>query len=107
MKDSVGPSPSQNLTKLQHSGSNTAPPIATKRRKGTTLHRPILFGNTATPISQQGGDSLEQNAAHTHRWTLYVRGLHHEDISYYVQRVEFKLHESFQPPIRGTLQPFN
>ena len=61
-----------------------------------TLYRPILYGNSATPL-------VGSQDEHTHCWTLYVRGLNNEDISYYVDRVEFKLHESFQPPIRGMI----
>jgi YEATS domain-containing protein 4 len=58
--------------------------------------RPIVYGSVASAIKKPDGD-------HTHRWTLYVRGFNDEDISSYVKKVVFKLHESFQQPNRGTI----
>ncbi|KAJ3352387.1 YEATS domain-containing protein 4, partial [Kappamyces sp. JEL0680] len=47
---------------------------------------------------------------HSHRWTVYLKGLQDEDIAYFIDRVgccrlfifqvEFKLHESFESPNR-------
>ena len=34
---------------------------------------------------------------HSHRWTVYVRGLDGEDLSHCVESVEFALHPSFAP----------
>lgn len=43
----------------------------------------------------------------THRWTVYVRGAHDplEDLSLYIQKVEFVLHESFADPVRVVKEP--
>jgi YEATS domain-containing protein 4 len=56
--------------------------------------RSIVYGSIATPIKKPESD-------HTHKWTIYVRGFHNEDLSTYVKRVIIKLHESFQNPTRS------
>lgn len=61
------------------------------------LQRSIVYGSIATPIKKPETD-------HTHRWTAYVRGAHDEDISSYIRKVVFKLHESFPDPVRSTLK---
>jgi len=40
-----------------------------------------------------------------HRWTVYVRGVDCEDLSYFVKKVVFTLHESFNEPIRNIEKP--
>ena len=57
-----------------------------------SIHCPIVYGTIATPIADSGD--------HTHKWTVYVRGFNDEDISYYIKKVTFKLHESFAEPLR-------
>lgn len=37
----------------------------------------------------------------THDWELYVRGCDSNDISHFVEKVVFNLHESFPKPKRG------
>lgn len=64
----------------------------------STHQRSILYGSVATPIKKPESD-------HTHRWTVYVRGFHEEDISKYIKRVVFRLHESFPNPSRSKLTP--
>ena len=59
-----------------------------------TFKVPIIFGNSAVALKNQEND-------HTHKWTVFVRGFNNEDISTYVRKVVFKLHESFLQPIRG------
>jgi len=34
------------------------------------------------------------------KWTVYVRGAQNEDLSYFIQRVVFYLHESYDEPVR-------
>jgi len=58
--------------------------------------RAIVYGTRAEPIKVENSD-------HTHRWTVYVRGFHDEDISTYIKRITFKLHESFPNPLRSKL----
>ena len=56
---------------------------------------PIIYGNSAVALKKPDNE-------HTHRWTVFVRGFNNEDISTYVRKVVFKLHESFLQPNRGT-----
>jgi len=59
-----------------------------------TLSKRIVYGSTAVPLKKPEGD-------HTHKWSIYVRPFHPEDdLSHYVKRVAFKLHESFIEPTR-------
>lgn len=37
----------------------------------------------------------------THDWELYVKGVNGADISHYVEKVVFHLHNSFPKPKRG------
>ena len=68
------------------------------RKVNTTYRIPFVYGNYAEHIVYD--DDIEDSDRHTHKWTLYIRGLNGEDISYYIRKVEFKLHESFENPIR-------
>lgn len=57
--------------------------------------RPIIYGNVAYALKKPENE-------HTHRWTVYVKAFDDgEDISLYVKKVIFKLHDSFQQPNRG------
>lgn len=93
----VGPTLSSSLPLPVSASSGTGQghptPGYAKRVKGVALHRSIVYGNSATAIKKSENEN-------THHWTLYVRGFNHEDISYYVSKVEYKLHESFAEPIR-------
>lgn len=60
---------------------------------------PIIYGNSAVALKKPENE-------HTHKWTVFVRGFNNEDISTYVRKVVFKLHESFAQPNRGTLTIF-
>lgn len=93
--DSINTTTQQNANVLTTTPTPTtvAPtPIIpkSKRLKGVTISRPILFGNIAWPIKDATGK--------THRWMCYVRGLNNEDISYWIKKVVFTLHPSFAQP---------
>lgn len=62
--------------------------------QGNRQTRSIVYGSLAVPIKKPETD-------HTHKWSVYVRGYNGEDISYYVKRVSFRLHDSFAQPIRS------
>ncbi|KAG9039497.1 NuA4 histone H4 acetyltransferase complex and the SWR1 complex subunit [Tulasnella sp. JGI-2019a] len=77
----------------------------TERQRGFTVYRPIIYGNTAVLLTDETrGDAA---AEHTHRWTVAIRGAASpqegrtdtvggaDDISYFVKRVTFKLHETY------------
>lgn len=38
---------------------------------------------------------------HSHRWTVYLRALEHEDLSYFIEHVTFHLHATIPEPVRG------
>ena len=80
--------------------------------KGIAIHRPIVYGNTASFLLP----SERINKDHTHRWTVGVRGAASpapgrrgevqqvggfDDIGYFVKKVSFKLHETYPSPNRG------
>ncbi|KAJ1960286.1 NuA4 histone H4 acetyltransferase complex and the SWR1 complex subunit, partial [Dimargaris xerosporica] len=67
-----------------------------KRIKSLAIARPIIYGNVAAPL----GDEKPLVPEHTHRWTVSLRGVNNEDISYYVRKVVFKLHETYPQPTR-------
>ncbi|KAJ3120932.1 NuA4 histone H4 acetyltransferase complex and the SWR1 complex subunit [Nowakowskiella sp. JEL0407] len=66
-----------------------------------SVDRPILIGSIATPLNKR--DAIE--GVNTHKWTVYVKGLHGEDISYFIKKVVFKLHDSFATPTRVIEKP--
>lgn len=73
--------------------------------KGASFSVPFVYGTQATPLSTKQKEDLKNN--HTHRWTVFVRGVNGEDISYVLRRVTFKLHETYEVPTRAKEQaPF-
>lgn len=61
------------------------------------VSRPIIYGNSATPLNGKKVTDPD----HTHRWTISVRGVNNEDISYFIKKVAFKLHDTYENPNRG------
>lgn len=78
-------------------------PSSTKRIKTLSITRSIVYGNTAKKL----GDLRPLNASpeHTHTWTIFVRGSQDEDISYFIKKVVFKLHETYANPVRTIESP--
>ncbi len=73
------------------------------RVRGLQVERRLVHGSVAF---WQGPQAPETK---THRWTVYVRGASDplEDLSAYIRKVEFVLHESFADPVRAVTQaPF-
>ena len=68
------------------------------------IHRCAVYGSTAKPL-----DPLNRppniSAEHTHQWTVYVRGIDGEDISYWLKKVQFKLHETYTNSLRTIEAP--
>ncbi len=63
------------------------------------LSRTIAYGSIALWLGPK------RPMHKTHRWTLFVRGPHNEDLSYMLRSVEFHLHESFPHAVRVVTQP--
>lgn len=39
---------------------------------------------------------------HTHQWTISVKGVNDADITYFIKKVQFKLHaDTYSPPLRS------
>jgi len=70
------------------------------RVKGAVVVKPIVFGNTAKYFGKK-----REEDGHTHQWTVYVKSYKNEDMSSYVKKVHFKLHESYANPNRVVTKP--
>jgi len=79
--------------------SRDSPGAKTVRLKGTSVERAIVYGNVAWWLGK------EADELHTHRWVAYLRGPLNEDLSYFIKKVVFTLHPSFQNPIRVVDKP--
>ncbi|KAH8918850.1 yeats-domain-containing protein [Atractiella rhizophila] len=94
---------------------------ASRREKGLQIHRPIIYGNTAVLITPDEKHLYALD--HTHKWTVAVRSAasppaqageerdpRHEvggydDISHFIKRVTFKLHDTYTQPNRHVDKP--
>ncbi|XP_070560968.1 YEATS domain-containing protein 4-like [Ptychodera flava] len=70
------------------------------RVKGISIIKPIVFGN----IARYFGKKREEDG-HTHQWTVYLKPFRNEDMSVYVKKIQFKLHESYTNPLRVLTKP--
>ncbi|CAI4049958.1 YEATS domain-containing protein YAF9 SKDI_14G2160 [Saccharomyces kudriavzevii IFO 1802] len=79
-----------------------APPVS-KRIKTLSVSRPIIYGNTAKKMGSVKPPNAP--AEHTHLWTIFVRGPQNEDVSYFIKKVVFKLHDTYPNPVRSIEAP--
>ncbi|KAE8380301.1 transcription initiation factor IIF, auxiliary subunit [Aspergillus bertholletiae] len=77
---------------------------ATKRVRGVSIFRPFVFGSEAQPFDP-AKKPPNAPADHTHQWRVFVKGVNDEDISYWLKKVQFKLHETYAQNIRTIEQP--
>ncbi|KAL1138053.1 hypothetical protein AAG570_009748, partial [Ranatra chinensis] len=68
--------------------------------QGITIVKPIVYGN----VARYFGKKREEDG-HTHQWTVYVKPYNNEDMSGYVKKVHFKLHESYANQNRVVTKP--
>ncbi|CAH8540323.1 unnamed protein product [Heterobilharzia americana] len=67
----------------------------------TIVVKPIVYGN----VSRYLGKKREEDGR-THQWTAFLRPYNtNEDLSTFVKKVQFKLHESYSNPIRIISKP--
>ncbi|KAI5465686.1 yeats family-domain-containing protein [Mariannaea sp. PMI_226] len=71
-----------------------------KRVKLTQVRRPFIIGSTALPFSDSNPRPAGIPDNHTHSWQVFVKGLDDSDITYWLRRVQFKLHESIPNYVR-------
>lgn len=73
-----------------------------KRVKLHQVRRPFIVGTTAVPFSEGNPRPVGAPDNHTHSWSVFVKGLEDTDITYWLRRVQFKLHESIPNHVRST-----
>ncbi|CCH41080.1 hypothetical protein BN7_617 [Wickerhamomyces ciferrii] len=78
-------------------------PASNKRIKTLSISRPIIYGNTAEPFGEKRPPNCPDE--HTHNWTVFVRGPNGEDLSYFIKKVVFKLHDTYNNPTRSIESP--
>ncbi|PSR81026.1 hypothetical protein PHLCEN_2v6557 [Hermanssonia centrifuga] len=93
----------------QASASRTRGWALREKESGLSIFRPIIYGNTAVVLHQSERDVLP-TPDHTHRWTVAVRSAASapdsdvvggaDDLSYFIKRVTFKLHDTYTNPNR-------
>lgn len=81
-----------------------APGPSSKRIKTLSICRPIVYGNTAKPFDPEHRPP-NAPSEHTHTWTVFVRGPYGEDISYFIKKVVFKLHDTYNNSTRSIESP--
>ena len=70
------------------------------RMRGLVVVKPIVYGN----VAKYFGKKREEDG-HTHQWTVYVKPFYNEDMSQYVKKVTFKLHDSYTDCLRVVTAP--
>ncbi|PSR93968.1 chromatin-modifying complex subunit AF9 [Coniella lustricola] len=72
-----------------------------KRVKGRQISRPFVYGTTARPFDPEKNPKPSHVPNdHTHSWTVFVKGIDDTDLTYWLKRVQFKLHESIPNHVR-------
>lgn len=61
---------------------------------------PFVYGNVSFWLGKRPGTGES-----THKWSVFVRSPSDADLSYAIERVTFKLHESFTNPLREFTSP--
>ena len=83
-------------------------PAPNLRVHGVTIYRPIIYGNITYKLPSAPEKTLLPTTRGNHqdenqdwyRWTVYVRGVENEDLSYFIKKVVFYIHDSFASPVR-------
>ncbi|KAL8793201.1 MAG: hypothetical protein Q9195_004231 [Heterodermia aff. obscurata] len=75
-----------------------------KRVKGISIYRPFVYGSTAHPLSPTTRPP-HTNPDHTHQWTVFIRGIENTDLTYWLRKVQFKLHETYPNSLRTIESP--
>ncbi|RMZ82090.1 hypothetical protein DV737_g2159, partial [Chaetothyriales sp. CBS 132003] len=79
-------------------------PAGTKRVRGVQIYRPFIYGTEAIPFNPANRPK-DAPADHTHKWKVFVRGINNEDISYWLRKVQFKLHDTYVNSVRMIESP--
>ncbi|TPX65780.1 hypothetical protein SpCBS45565_g04940 [Spizellomyces sp. 'palustris'] len=76
--------------------------VSKNRLKNVSHSRPIIYGSYAALLKT---GEKRADPSHTHKWTVYVKGIQNEDLAVFIKKVSFKLHESFESPLRVLESP--
>lgn len=79
-------------------------PAGTKRVRGVQVHRPFVYGTEAIPFDPENRPK-DAPPDHTHKWKVFVRGVNNQDISYWLRKVQFKLHDTYANSVRMIESP--
>lgn len=76
-----------------------------KRIKNVSISVPILYGNSARRLEPQ--EKTEKTPPdHTHQWTVFLKPvLNNVDLTPLIKKVTFKLHETYENPVRSVEYP--
>lgn len=55
---------------------------------------PFIYGTTAVPIK-------DKETSHTHKWSVYVRGVEGKELGWLFKKIIFRIHETFPNPNRS------
>ncbi|GAB9471208.1 hypothetical protein Gpo141_00008430 [Globisporangium polare] len=69
------------------------------RQKHVVVSKAIVYGSAATYLGRKAEETK------THRWSIYLRGVDNEDLSYMISKVVITLHMSFANPVRVLTEP--
>ena len=72
--------------------------------RGAQIYRPFTYGTEAIPFDPAHRPK-DAPVDHTHRWKVFVRGVNGEDISYWLRKVQFKLHDTYANSVRMVESP--
>lgn len=72
--------------------------------QGVSVFRPFIFGSEAQPFDPEKRPA-NTPVDHTHQWRVFVKGVNDEDISYWLKKVQFKLHETYAQAVRTIEAP--
>ncbi|KAG0683538.1 NuA4 histone H4 acetyltransferase complex and the SWR1 complex subunit [Pichia californica] len=76
-----------------------------KRIKQVSISKPILYGNIATKFSPVNPMPINAPKDHTHSWTIFVKDPTNNDLSSYIKKVVFKLHDTYPNSTRTIESP--
>lgn len=76
-----------------------------RRIKNVSISVPILYGNHAEKLTDDKRTTLTP-PDHTHEWTVFLKPVLDDiDLTPLIKRVTFKLHETYENPVRSIESP--
>ena len=76
-----------------------------RRVKNVSVSVPIMYGNDAIKLSDEKRTAITP-PDHTHEWTVFLKpAIDGVDLTPLIKRVTFKLHETYDTPVRSIEHP--